>query len=891
MAYKLRDLIDVELFQNLLDRLNEIYSFPSSIVDNEGEILTATAWQDICLKFHRKNKASEALCKQSDRYILDHIHEANPAVSYRCAHGLVDTAAPIIINGVHYGNFFTGQYLLDEPDIESFKARAQTYGFDEKAYLEALKKVPVWPKEKQSNYLFLIKGLVALISEIGLKKLRELENRKTMEETETRYQSILQTAMDGFWLTDTKGRILEVNEAYCTMIGYSATELFEMLIHDLDVEGGPDVVNKRIQRVVEDGMIRFETRHRRKDGALVDIEVSAQYITLDGGRIVCFLRDITDRKVMEKALEKRIVSLTRPLDDPQGIEFEDLFNLTDIQRLQDEFARATGVASLITRPDGTPITTPSNFCRLCRNMIRQTEVGLSNCFRSDAEIGRLCMNGPTVQTCLSGGLWDAGAGIEVGGKHLANWLIGQVRDETQTEDKMRLYAREIGADEDELVEAFHEVPAMSREQFGHISRVLFTMANQLSTLAYQNVQQARLISDLKTSEKEQQELQSRLIQAQKLESVGRLAGGVAHDFNNMLSIILGNAEMIREDVNENEPFIEHIEEIIKASRRSIDLTRQLLAFARKQTIAPKKINLNETIDGMLKMLDRLIGEDITLTWRPEINLWPVKIDPTQIDQILANLCANARDGIKGGGRITIETANVTVDELYCQAREGATAGDYVVLSVSDTGCGIDKETMEKLFEPFYTTKDLGKGTGLGLATVYGIVQQNDGRIEVYSEPGLGSSFKIYIPRFKETAGEREGKEAKKDDSRGHETILLVEDEQDLLKMTTLMLRHLGYTVIPASGPSQAIELCESHAGAIDMLMTDVVMPGMSGKELAETLLDSHSDLKVLFTSGYTDNVIAHHGVLDEGIQFINKPFSKQMLSEKIRSVLDPSGRS
>ena len=309
MKYKLQDLIDMELFQNLQDRLNEIYSFPSAIIDNEGNILTATAWQDICTQFHRKNKDSEKYCIQSDKYILSHLHEANPAVSYRCPHGLVDNATPIIIEGIHYGNFFTGQFFLEKPDMEFFKAQAKKYGFDEDAYLEAVKKVPIWTQEQLNSYLFFIKGLITVISESGLKMLKEIETRKQIEETEERHRIILHTAMDGFWMTDMEGRLLDVNEAYCRMSGYSAQELLNMSIPDLETVGTNSITTGHLHRVVAKGGERYDSRHRRKDGSIFDVEVSVQYQSTNGGQIVAFLRDITERKRTEEELRKHRVHL------------------------------------------------------------------------------------------------------------------------------------------------------------------------------------------------------------------------------------------------------------------------------------------------------------------------------------------------------------------------------------------------------------------------------------------------------------------------------------------------------------------------------------------------------------------------------------------------------
>jgi PAS domain S-box-containing protein len=385
---------------------------------------------------------------------------------------------------------------------------------------------------------------------------------------------------------------------------------------------------------------------------------------------------------------------------------------------------------------------------------------------------------------------------------------------------------------------------------------------------------------------ERKNTEEHLRQAQKMESVGSLAGGVAHDFNNMLSIILGNAEIIREDIDSANPFAANLEEIYKAAKRSANLTRQLLAFARKQTIAPKILNLNHVIDDMLKMLKRLIGEDIDLTWQPAQNLEPVKIDPSQIDQILTNLCVNARGAIKSGGKVTIETDNISFDAAYCKEHAGFNPGNYVMMAVSDDGAGMDKKTLDNLFEPFFTTKDIGQGTGLGLATVYGIVKQNNGFINVYSEPGEGTTFKIYLPVHSEPAVSKQ-KDFKETSQKGNETILLVEDEEAILMMTKMMLGRLGYTVLTASGPNEAISIVEaSDINAIHLLMTDVVMPEMNGRDLSKKLLSMYPDLKCLYMSGYTANVIAHHGVLDTGVQFINKPFSRQDLATKVREVLD-----
>ncbi len=381
-------------------------------------------------------------------------------------------------------------------------------------------------------------------------------------------------------------------------------------------------------------------------------------------------------------------------------------------------------------------------------------------------------------------------------------------------------------------------------------------------------------------------LQEQLAQSQKMESVGRLAGGVAHDFNNMLTAILGHAELALMRSEPSDRTRADLQVIIETGRRSAGLVRQLLAFARKQTAAPKVLDLNATTTNTLKMLQRLLGEDVELVWKPGKDLWPVKIDPSQVDQLLVNLCVNARDAIQGAGKVTIETGNRSFNEAYCAMHSEFIPGDYVMLAVSDDGCGMSKEVTDRLFEPFFTTKELGKGTGLGLATAYGIVKQNSGFISVYSEPGEGSIFKVCLPRLDQEAVKPAHAKATETPKGSGETMLLVEDEEAILEVCQTMLEGLGYRVLSARKPSEALRLAQSHSGKIHLLITDVVMPEMNGRELAETIRNFDPELKCLFSSGYTANVIAHHGVLDEGVHFLQKPYSLRNLAMKVQEALE-----
>jgi two-component system, cell cycle sensor histidine kinase and response regulator CckA len=624
-----------------------------------------------------------------------------------------------------------------------------------------------------------------------------------LRESEERHRTIIMTAMDGFWIVDEHGCILETNDTYCRMSGYTEQELLSMHISDLEAQETADETARHMRCLISMQEDRFFTRHRRKDGTLLDVEIRAQYNRALEGLFVVFLRDITEQKRSEEKL-KESEARFKALHNASfgGIAIHDKGRILECNQ---GLAEITGfsVAELIGM-DGLLLIAPG-----ARDLVKSN--------------------------------------IQTGYEHRYEAMGIRKNGE---EYPLRLEARNI--------------PYKGRQV---------------------RVVEFRDITAIKENEAERERLQMQLLQAQKMESVGRLAGGIAHDFNNMLGVILGRTEMAMESVDPSLPLRADLEHINEAAVRSVNLTRQLLAFARKQTIAPKVLDFNEVVSSMLYMVQRLIGEDIDLVWLPKANLWQVKMDPSQLDQILANLCVNARDAIAGVGKITIETDNTTFDAQYCATHQGYIPGDYVQLALSDNGCGMALETINHIFEPFFTTKETGKGTGLGLATVFGIVKQNNGFINVYSEPGRGTTFKIYLPRYSAANASAAKNAARQSDKRGDETILLVEDEAAILAMTTAMLERLGYTVLPANTPAEALALAASYNGRISLLLTDVVMPGMNGRDLALQIKTLQPTVDTLFMSGYTANVIAHHGVLDTGVQFLEKPFSRNDLATKIREVL------
>lgn len=727
----------------------------------------------------------------------------------------------------------------------------------------------------------------------------------------------------------------QVNERLCQMIGYSQTEIIDQCAEILyiDKPSYDYVGSEKYRQIQLHGTGVVETKWRQKDGNIIDVLLSSSPLDIsDLSKGVTFTAmDITERKRAEGVLSRfqllvthsrdiilfircsdgRILEANKSAVKAYGYSHEELLEMSihqlrepsSMKMVPGQMQQADDHGVLFETvhlcKDGTPFPVEVSAqaetidgVRTLISVVRditERKKGEEALRESEERYRQLFnINKDSMFVHLGPTRGRPGRFIEV--NDVACQRLGYSRNEL-----LQMSPPDIDAP-DTLAGLPNIMEQLSRKghamwEGAHLTkdgrRIPVEIINRLFDFrgTPMVLSSVRDITERKQAEDEREKLQSQLNQAQKMESVGRLAGGVAHDFNNKLGVIIGYTEMILDQVGSNHPLFPSLEEIAKAAESSADLTRQLLAFARKQTIAPKLLDLNETVSEMLNMLRRLIGEEIDLAWFPGKDLWAIKVDPSQIDQILANLCVNAKDAITGVGKIIIETGTTSFDEAYCKLHVGSVPGDYVYLSLSDNGCGMDKKTISHLYEPFFTTKEQGKGTGLGLATVYGVVKQNRGFINVYSQPGRGSTFKIYLPRHKGLAKQNITQKQVELASQGHETILLVEDESSILQMTTIMLEQLGYTVLAAITPGQAIELAERNTSQINLLITDVVMPEMNGKELSKKIIALHPNLKHLFVSGYTTNVIAHQGVLEEGVHFIQKPFHRNDLADKIREVL------
>jgi PAS domain S-box-containing protein len=1117
-------------------------------------------------------------------------------------------------------------------------------------------------------------ALILMTDITGRKKAED-----ALRESEERLDFALKGADLGLWDLDlTSGQGL-VNERMVRIIGYSPGEIetsldvWQQFIHPDDIGCVRNDLRDHFEGRTD--LVYHEYRIRTKSGSHIWVLARGKVVQRgpDGRplRMTGTVMEITDRKMIEETLEKRIFALTSPLDQAHAIEFDELFNLDDIQRLQEQFAQATGVASIITHTDGRPITSPSNFRRLCSDIIRQTDKGLANCYKSDSEIGRYHPERPVVQPCLSGGLWDAGASITVGGRHIANWLIGQVRNETQTEENMRDYAREIGVDEEAVVQAFREVPTMTLWQFEAVAQALFTLANLLSKVAYQNVQQSRFISDRKKvedalreseenyrtlveksnlgimisspnglilhandrvaemagygsaeefvtipvtrlyanlsdherligelqakgsvtnfeclyvkkdgtnywvalnvilkndddgsppaihtfveditnrkkteeelrisqerlkmvldgsgegfwdwnietgqvhrnerwaemlgytieeiqftvtqwdtlmhpddreaawrsikdhlegrtpqhaaeyrmltkdkqwkwildrakvverdnhgkptrmsgthtdtterkraeellhttvqryhailsslsagvlvvttdgrvefvnqafcdlfnlaympenlhgltapemiheiasayaqpdvavgriqdivakgrpvkgegismldgrtcmvdfvpivvdgkpcgrlwlhyditdrkrSEHEKLALQAQLFQSQKLQSLGTLVGGIAHDFNNMLQIMLGYSQFLLDGKKKGEPGYKELQTIIETGKGGADLVQKLLALGQQGQFFPVPLDLNHQISQLTTLISRTLPQvvhvDLDLADRPTT----IRGDRSQIDQVIMNLAINASESMPNGGRLGIATKTVSLDAEYCRSCHGAMSGSFVMLTVTDTGRGMDKETLAKAFDPFFSTKERGstRGTGLGLSVVKGIVQQQGGHVTCESEPGKGTEFKVYFPAIEAPLAPTEEVDPTVQ-SRGSETILVVEDSIPVAELEERFLASAGYNVIVATNGQAALDIYHTRRQEISLVVLDLLMPEMSGRDCLMELVKIDPSVKVLIASGYAPEDELHKEIRPLVKGFLHKPFAIAELLTGVGSALD-----
>jgi PAS domain S-box-containing protein len=764
---------------------------------------------------------------------------------------------------------------------------------------------------------------------------------RALRDSEERFRLAFENANTGVCLVDLDGNLTRVNNKMCEIFGYTKQELERMTVNDIahpeDIDKSPAFILKTLRGEIERGT--FEKRYFHKKGHVVTCQVSSSLVRDGAGTPLYFishLHDITDRKQAEEALrqsEERYRTILEDIEEgyfeidltgrstfindslckiygyPRG-EFLGIDNrrFTDKENAKRVFEAFNQVYRTgepgrlfdyeIIRKDGTKRQVevfpslrkdssgnPIGFRGITRDVTERKQA--EEALQKEREISLSILENAPYGVAL----------IDKGGQYIYTNpeftnITGYMLQDVPTGKDWFQKAFPDPKDRERMLKLWKE----DRSKGDMINREFSISCKdeKISQIDFRStflrdgraVIVFRDITERKRAEEEMKSLQEQLRQSQKMEAIGRLAGGIAHDFNNLLTVIKGYSQLSLIELKEDTPLKGNIEHIHTATDRAADLVRQLLAFSRRQILEMKVWDLNTILTNLQNMLRRLIGEDIELTTVLAEDLGRVKTDLGWIEQAIMNLVVNARDAMPSGGKLTIETGNVVLDEAYVSGRVGVKPGRFVMLSVSDTGVGMTPEVRERLFEPFFSTKEKDKGTGLGLSTVYGIVKQTDGDIWVYSEPGKGSTFKIYLPRVDEPLEQPRERVPADKLLRGSETILLVEDEEDLRKLALLILERQGYEVLAARDGDEALLICEQHKDPIHLLLTDVVMPRMSGHELAKRLESSHPEAKVLYMSGYTDNAIVLHGVLVEGVNYIQKPFTVNALTKKVREVLE-----
>ena len=741
--------------------------------------------------------------------------------------------------------------------------------------------------------------------------------QEALKRSEERYRILFNNTNDavlvhGITSDGLPGKITEVNDFACERTGYAREELLRMSPLDLDAREGAwkEIAQEMMARLKAEKHAALESISVTKAGLKIPVEIRSQLFEVAGEpTVLTIVRDLSDLKQLEENLEReKSLLLTLINNLPDYISVKD----TESRVLIANTANAR-VMGLEAAQDAIGKTDLDFFPREEAARYLADE-------RTVMQTGTPLINKEEESFDQEGHKrWTLTTKVPL--KNSLGKVIGVVctgRDITerkQAEERIHDLARLSEENPNPVMRVSSDGSILYQNQS---SRSLLSCKSRIPSEYVPELLQAWATGEIRQVEAsdgkkvfdftiapvpgrgyinlygrdvtEEKSLAAKFLQAQKMEAVGRLAGGIAHDFNNLLTVIKGYSELAEEGLPENSPVKAHVDEIARAATQAANLTAKLLAFSRKQVLMPRVINPNALLQAAEKMIARLVGEDIEIKTVLSAEAGNIKADPGQIEQVLMNLAVNARDAMPGGGKLTIETSNRTIDNEYALGHPGVRAGEYVQITVSDTGHGMGKEVLSHLFEPFFTTKEPGKGTGLGLSTVYGIVKQSAGHITCYSEPGKGTTFTIYFPRTIETGDGPTAPVGGIAMFRGSETILLVEDEEMVRRYTQTVLENNGYTVITAPGGSESLAAIALQKCGVDLLVTDVVMPGMSGKELAEKLLGACPTVKVLFLSGYAENAVVQQGELDPGINFLQKPFSSMELLKKTREILDESDR-
>jgi PAS domain S-box-containing protein len=936
MKYTLKDLLDIPRLRELLDSFDEIHSMPSAIIDIEGNVLTATAWQDICTKFHRVNPETEEKCIESDIHIKAGIEQMMSHVVYRCPMGLVDSATPIIVDGEHLGNVFTGQLFIDPPDETQFIEQARQYGFGEAEYLAAMRKVPYFSEAHLHRNLTFIHRLAQMLAEQGLQHKRLIEAESALRESERRISdvlelnnSILNTSSIGIATYNAAGQCIFANESAAKMVGTSVGGLISQNFHQIEswrISGMYGLACRSLMFGNEQEMAAHLMTSFGKD-----IWLNVRFSTFESKGEKClllFTQDITERKMAEDDLRNtkgRIEAMLSALPDlmfrtdREGYIHEchassiDLLyvppsaflgkKLTDVlpeeashiimAGLNEAAARGScrNAVYSLDRPHGVfwyelsiaamgdPMQPDTHFIMLARDITTRmhAEKNLKDTLLLNQQIINCVQEGIIVHDRdLHYLVWNPFleklTGIpaaDVIGKYPLDRF--PFLKETGAMDQIE---KALAGETVPGAEFYFNVPETGKSGW------TFSTAAPLLTESGEIFGVIRTLSDITDHRK----IEEQLRQSQKMEALGQLAGGIAHDFNNVLQIIIGYTTLLGIKATDEQK--EKLNEIFVASERAAELTSGLLAYSRKQVFKLETIDINNLIVIVEKFLRRVLGEDIALQLHRASEPLLASVDKTHLQQVFVNLASNARDAMSSGGRLSIHLERMVMDNAFVHAHGFGMAGPYALITVSDTGMGIVRDHLHKIFEPFFTTKAEGKGTGLGLSIVYGIISQHRGFITCYSEPGIGTTFNIYLPLVDDAIQSVEPPSKEQITRAGNLTILLVEDDPAVRKVTQSMLKVQGYTVIEAEHGKQALEIFRQHHAAIQLVILDAIMPEMNGVETLVLLQKIVPDVKALFMSGYAPDLICGKMTIPENVVFLNKPVIPARLMEGIRETME-----
>ncbi len=840
-----------------------------------------------------RRKTDLALQKSEERYRA-FVEQSSEAI------WCVDLDPPCSINlsvDHQLDHFYKYGYLAECNDI-----MAQMYGFSSATQLVGIPMSNLMPRSQPENVAYLsafiqadyrlsnaesfeldhsghpkhfLNNLVGIIEDDAIVRAwgtqRDITERKAVEdalrESEERYERLVDLSPDAI-IVHTEGEITFCNTAAARLVGATSdTQLLGRSVFDFVGIESRDQLRARIRKIRQgESLPAIEFKCLRQDGRCVDVEM--QSVAFNSGNrssIQAVIRDVTDRKLAEAALQEA--------NERAILEYERL--VERIAVLGQMLGQARELATILRAlREFAVVSVPCDGMMVSLYEPEKSVRRIAYCWVDGVEQETSELINIPVRDGLTGRALKSGS-IEIDNEF----------QKSRRPDYLQLGKHEEGSIPQSALSApmivmgrtvgCIELQSYQYQAYGDEHATAMRMAANLAAAAVENV-------DLIVREREQAE---QLRQSQKMDAVGQLAGGVAHDFNNLLTVINGYSDLGLRRMPPTDPLRRHLVEIKKAGERAASLTRQLLAFSRKQVFQEKVVDLNSIVADMDKMLQRLIGEDIDLVSLLEPSLCQIKADPGQIEQVLLNLAVNARDAMPRGGKLTIETCHADLTEAYVKSHLNAKPGRFLMLAISDTGVGMDADTQQRIFEPFFTTKELGKGTGLGLSTVYGIVKQSGGNIWVYSEPGKGTTFKIYLPIAEEVAN-AEANTNPVEIPQGQGTILVVEDEESVRELAGEILEASGYRVLNAANANEALRVCGEHIGSIELMITDVVMPQMGGRQLAEHVVLTRPETRVLYMSGYTDDAIVRHGILNDHVSFLQKPFTPDSFALKVREVLE-----